>query len=169
MLWLSASLIVAACLIESIGILAKVRTNQLRQQETCRDAFYRYADRLTADPETPEEVIKLIYWLLPQVTSRAFLWSFLINLAKGKVRGRRSDSLEMIKKVPEHLRPDYVGLLVSFIFGLTYNNMVLGWLIRRFILYSIPHTNSGDIGPVTPLCPMVDGFSRQQPRAAHPA
>jgi hypothetical protein len=121
------------------------------------------------DPETPEEVITCVKWLLPQATSHLILWSFLLKLARGRVRGRRSDSLEVIRKLPDHLRGDYVGLLVSFIFALTYNNMMLGSLVRRFMLYSIPDTNTGDIGPVSPLGPMIDGFSRHRSRAAYPA
>ena len=163
MLWLTAALIVAACLIEIVGAIAKIRTGQLRRQEACRDAFYRYADHLTVDPETPEEVLRLIKILLSQVTSRAFLWSFLMDLAKGKIGSRQSDSLEVFKKIPPHWRADYVGLLVSFIFSLTYNNLLLGAIVRRFILYSIPNTNDGDIGPVAPLGPMIDEFSRHGP------
>ena len=126
-----------------------------------------YADRLASDPETPAEALKLVDLLLHKMPSRRFLWSFVIDLAKGKIRGRRSDSLEIYKKLPLHLRADYVGLLVSFIFALTYNNILLGSFVRRFILYSIPNTNDGDIGPVSPLGPMIDGFSRHQPSAAH--
>src|ERR1700730_12448980 len=167
MLWLTAALILTACLIEIIGTMAKIRTRQLRQQEACRDAMYRYADHLIADSETPEEVLRLIEMLLSQVTSRAFLWSFLMDLAKGKIRGRRSSTLEIFKKIPPHLRADYVGLLVSFIFSLTYNNILLGAIVRRLILYSIPNTNDGDIGPVAPLGPMIDEFSRHGPSTAH--
>jgi hypothetical protein len=170
MLWLAASLVIAALIIECIGTLARIRANQLRLQEACRDAFYRYGERLVADPETPDEVVSFIRWLFAHLTDHNLLWTFLIALATGKVRGRRSDSLETIKKIPDHSRTDYVGLLVSFTFALTYNNMVLGAFIRRFILYSIPDTNTGDIGPVSPLGPMVDrGFSRQKSRAAYSA
>src|SRR6266446_1026022 len=167
MLWLAAALIIAACLIEIVGMMAKIRASQLRRQEACRDAFYRYSEHLAADPETPEEVLRLIKLLLSQVTSRIFLWSFFLDLAMGKIRTRQSDSLKIFEKIPPHLRADYVGLLVSFIFGLTYNNLLLGAIVRRFILYSIPHTNDGDIGPVSPLGPMIDGFSRHRPSAAH--
>jgi hypothetical protein len=167
MMWLAASMIVAACLIEIVGVVAKVRVGQLRRQEACRDAFYRYSDRLAADPETPGEVLRLVKLLVSQVTSRAFLWAFLMDLAMGKIRTRQSYSLEIFKKIPEHLRADYIGLLVSFIFGLTYNNFLLGAIVRRFILYSIPNTNDGDIGPVSPLGPMIDGFSRHRPSTAH--
>ena len=166
MLWLTAALIVVACLVEIVGAIAKIRVRQLRAQEACRDAFYRYADHLISDPETPEEVLRLINMMLSQVTSRTFLWGFLMNLAKGEVH-RRSPTLEIYKKVPPHLRADYVGSLVSFIFSLTFNNILLGVLVRRFILYSIPNTNDGDIGSVTPLGPMIDVFSRHGPRAAH--
>jgi hypothetical protein len=165
MLWLTAVLIIVACIIECVGILAKTRLNQLRQQEACRNAFYGYVERLLSDPDTPEEVVEMINWSFAQATSHTFLWSFLIALGTGRIKGRRSHSLEVFKKIPDHLRADYVGLLVSFIFSLTYNNMLLGALVRRFILYSIPDTNSGDIGPVSPLGPMVDEFSRGRGRA----
>jgi hypothetical protein len=145
----------------------KIRTSQLRRQEECRDAFYRYADRLASDPETPVEALKLLQVLLHEMPSRRLLWSFVADLAKGKIRGRRSASLEIYKKIPQRLRADYVGLLVSFIFALTYNNIALGSFVRRFILYSIPNTNDGDIGPVSPVGPMIDGFARHQPSAAH--
>jgi len=167
MLGLLAALIAAVCLVELLGIAAKVRAGQLRRQEECRDAFYRYADRLASDPETPIEALNLLRVLLHEMPSRRFLWSFVIDLAKGKIRGRQSASLEIFKKIPQHLQADYVGLLVSFIFSLTYNNFFLGSLVRRFILYSIPNTNNGDIGPVSPLGPMIDGFARHQPSAAH--
>jgi hypothetical protein len=167
MLWLTATLIVVACLIEIVAVIAKIRARQLRTQEACREAFYRYADHLISDPETPEEVLRLINMMLTRaITSRTFLWVFVIDLAKGKIH-RRSSTLETYKKVPPHLRADYVGALISFIFSLTYNNILLGALVRRFILYSIPNTNDGDIGSVTPLGPMIDGFSRHGPRAAH--
>ena len=72
MLWLTAALIVVACLIEIVGAIAKKRVSQLRKQEACREAFYRYADHLISDPETPEEVLRLINMMLSQVTSRTF-------------------------------------------------------------------------------------------------
>jgi hypothetical protein len=166
MLWLTAALIVVACLVEIVGAIAKIRVRQLRAQEACRDAFYRYADHLISDPETPEEVLKLINTMLSQVMSRAFLWMFLRDLATRKIH-RRSSTVEIFKKVPPHLRADFVGVIISFIFSLTYNNILLGELVRRFILYSIPNTNDGDIGSVRPLGPMIDGFSRHGPSVAH--
>lgn len=167
MLGLLAALIAASCLVELLGIAAKFRAGQLRRQEECREAFYPYADRLASDPETPVEALQILNLLVHEMPSRRFLWSFVIDLARGKIRGRRSDSLEIYKKMPPHLRADYVGLLVSFIFALTYNNILLGSFVRRFILYSIPNTNDGDIGPVSPLGPIIDGFSRHRPSAAH--
>jgi hypothetical protein len=160
MLWLVASLIVAACIIELAGISAKARVRQLRHQEACREAFYKFAEILVNDPETPERVVTLVRLLSRSVVSRTFLWSFMTLLLAGKIRRRQWDSLEIYKELPQHLRSDYVGLLVSFVFALTYNNFVLGEIIRRSILYSIPDNNDEDIGRVSPLGPMIDAFSR---------
>jgi hypothetical protein len=159
MLWLAASLIAAACIIELVGVFAKARARQLRHQETCREAFYRFSENLVNDPDTPEQVVNLVMLLAKSIESITFLWRFVGLLLAGKIRRRQWDSLEIYKELPQHLRSDYVGLLVSFVFSLTYNNAFLGEMIRRGILYSIPDNNDEDIGRVSPLGPMIDGFS----------
>lgn len=159
MLRLTAWLIVVACLVEVVGYLAKVRVRQLQAQEACREAFYRFAENLASDPETPEPVVDIIKLLPKWVTSKVFWWRFIIALLLRRVRRQRWDSLEIYNQIPYHLRSDYVGLLVSFVFALTYNNLVIGEIARRLFLYSIPDDNDADIGRVSPLGPMIDEFS----------
>src|SRR5260370_37436384 len=112
MLGLLAAMIAAVCLVQLVGIAAKVRAGRLRRQEECRDAFYRYADRLATDPEARIEALSLLRVLLHEMPSRRSLWSFVIHLAKGKIRGRQSASLEIFKKIPQHLQAVSFGLLV---------------------------------------------------------
>jgi|SRR5579864_1331756 len=133
MLCLTYWLIWAACFIAGVGLLAKIRLRQLRSQEACREAFYGFAEKLTIDPETPGQVIDIIKMLLGWITSRTFLWNFVIALMMGRVRRRRWDSLEIYNQIPIHLRADYIGLLVSFVFSLTNNNIFVGAIVRRFL------------------------------------
>jgi hypothetical protein len=168
MLWLAGTLIAAACLVEFTAILVKIRVRQLHGQEVCREEFGRYAERLRAEPDTPDRVIKLIHLMVRYEASRRFLWSFVIGVARGKLGDQsRSTMRDIFNEMPSHSQADYIGLLISFIFGLTFNNFILGPIVRRFMLYSVPTRNNDDIGTVSPVGPIIDEFSRRGASPAH--
>jgi hypothetical protein len=68
--------------------------------------------------------------------------------------------------MPTHLREDLIRVWVSAVFALTYNNMVLGTIIRRLMLYSIPRPANGDLDSAMPVAPMVDEFARDRVSSA---
>jgi|SRR5437588_4313010 len=160
MIWLTYSLFATAFLIAIAGITAKIRAQQLKKQETCREQFLKCAERLLDDPETPDKVEGLIMALARNETSRLFLWSFFLSAMAGKlVDSTGSTAVKIFDSVPPHLRDDYICAIVTSAIGLTYNNLVLGWLVRRFMFFSVPRQGGKDIGPISPVGPMLDGFS----------
>ena len=141
-----------------IGLIAGFRAVQLERQAACRDEFFAAAGRLIADPETPEKTIHALDRLAHALTSRTLLWGFVAHALTGRLRN--SDTLRKeFFTVPDHLRADLVKMWVSAIFALTFNNLLLGALIRRLMLYSVPRQSDGDFASVTPVIPMVDEFA----------
>jgi hypothetical protein len=161
MWWLTGTLIATACLVALAGIIAKKRTEQLRTQEKCREEFYGYAERLLSDPETPDGVEQLILSMARSEESRSFLWGFVVSAISGKLADSTdSAALRMYRELPPHLRSDFVGAIIAFFLGITNNNMLLGPLARRLMFFSVPRRGGGDIGPISPVGPMLDEFSR---------
>jgi hypothetical protein len=77
--------------------------------------------------------------LAKRETSKSFLWSFVTSA----ITGRLSDStgsaaVKIFQTVPRHLRDDYVGAIVAFAIGITYNNILLGPLVRRLMFSASP-------------------------------
>jgi hypothetical protein len=64
------------------------------------------------------------------------------------------------KSLAPHLRKDLISAMVSAIFALTYNNMLLGFVIRRLMLHNVPSKANGDISAVMPAASMADELSR---------
>jgi len=161
MMWVTYSLFATAFFIAIVGMVAKVRAQQLKTQEKCREEFLSYAEHLLDDPETPDDVERLIMALVKNEASRLFLWSFVFSAVTGRlVDSTGSISVKMFHSVPVHLRDDYVGAIVTSAIGVTYNNLCLGWLVRRFMFFSVPRQGGDDIGPISPVGPMLDEFSR---------
>lgn len=154
----------AAVIIGLAAAVARIRSKQLDDQAICRDEFFAAAERLVADPETPEKTIDEIDRLAHVLTSRTIMWYFAKRAVAGKLRGSASLRDEYLS-VPPHLRHDLVIAWVSAIYLLTFNNMLLGEAIRRLMLYSVPR-RTNDFDSATPVGPMVDEFAR---RGAHSA
>jgi hypothetical protein len=160
MIWITGGLISAALLLALIGGIAKRRAEQLRIQEKLRDAFREYAEHLLSDPETRDNVVRLIMTMAKKETSRSFLWSFV----GAAIAGRLSDSagstaFRMYQDIPDYLKSDYIRALVTFAIGITYNNILLGPLVRRLMFFSVPRQGGTDTSSISPVAPMLEEFS----------
>jgi hypothetical protein len=157
----------AAAVVGIVGEAARIRSKQLDNQAVCREEFFATAERLIADPERPDHIILDLGNLARVLTSRTALWSFVARALRGRLRNPNPANLRKhYYSVPHYLRTDFVMALVSAIYALTFNNMVLGPLIRRLMLYSVPRRSNGDIDDAGPVGPMVDEFSHNGARAA---
>jgi len=151
------TILVAAAVVGIVGEVARIRSRQLDNQALCRDEFFAAAGRLIADPETPDHIISDLDKLARVLTSRTVLWSFVTRALQGRLRNPNPANLRKdYYSVPQYLRADFLMTLVSAIYAVTFNNMVLGTLIRRLMLYSVPRRSNGDIDDAGPVGPMVD-------------
>ncbi len=156
---LALMMLSAAIIIGLVGAMARIRSRQLDDQAVCRDEFFAAAERLITDPETPEKTVDEIDRLAHRLTSRTMMWAFMMRALMGKLR--TSGSLrDEYSATPTYLRHDLVTAWVSAIYFLTFNNMLLGLLIRRLMLYSVPR-RTDDLDAATPVGPMVDELARQ--------
>jgi hypothetical protein len=159
------AIFVAAAVVVIVAEAARIRSQQLDDQDACRKMFFDAAERLIADPETPEKVITEVDQLAHGMTSRTAMWRFVWRALTGRVTNSQQARQEYFS-VPEHLRRELVTLWVSAIFAATFNNMILGIFIRRLVLFSVPQRTDGDFSSATPVTPMVDEFARGKLRSA---
>jgi hypothetical protein len=145
----------AAALLSAVGALARIRSRQLNGQNACRDSFFEAAEYLVADEETPERVVQWVKRMSVKLTSRTILWKALYNVFIGNVPKGDPFAKEW-KSLPPHLKKYFVEVVVSSIFAVTYNNLVLGTVVRRLMLYSISSKTDGDIDVARPAAIMAD-------------
>ena len=164
MMWLTLALFAAAGLIALAGVAAKWRAVQLKIQERLREEFCRHVETILSDPETPDEVANLMIYMAKKETSRWFLWSFVGSAIAGKLSNSAdSKALRIYREMPPHLRKDYSGAVVTFAIGITYNNMALGWLVRRLMLFGLSTRGGDGAESISPAAPMLDDFSGMSP------
>jgi hypothetical protein len=161
MLWLTGALVAAAGVIALAGAIAKWRTAQLETQERLREEFCRHVEMILNDPEAPDSVASLMLFMAAKETSKWFLWSFVVTAISGKLSdSANSAALRIYREIPSHLRTDYVGAIVTFSLGITYNNIILGPLVRRLIFFSVSRRGGDGAESISPVAPMLDDFSK---------
>jgi hypothetical protein len=161
MMWLTLALFAAAGLIALAGAAAKLRVRQLQTQERLREGFCRHVETMLNDPETPDNVANMMLFMATKETSKSFLWEFIAMAISGKLSDSAdSKALRIYREMPSHLRRDYVGAIIAFAFGITYNNILLGLLVRRLIFFSVSQRGGDGAESISPVAPMLDDFSR---------
>ena len=145
----------AVAVLGVIAEMARMRSQQLDAQNAFREMFFKAAERLIADPETPEKIVNEADRLARKLTSRTAMWRFVWRALTRQIPSSEKARQEYFS-VTEHLRSDLVTLWVSAAFLATFNNLILGALIRRLVLFSVPQRTDGDFNSAAPVAPMVD-------------
>jgi hypothetical protein len=165
--WLTGMLFATAGVVALAGAIAKKRAEQLKTQERLREEFCRHVEAILADPEASDNVASLMLYMATRETSRWFLWSFVLLAISGKLSDSAdSTALKIYQEVPGHLRKDYVSAVIKFAIGVTYNNMLLGLLVRRLMFFGVSRRGGDGTESISPVAPILDEFSRG---GMHPA
>ncbi len=145
-----------------VGWLAKVRTRQMQKRVVHRQEFFAAAYHLIDDPRTPAEIIGLIREFSAVLDSRRLLWRFLFDLVSGRLRSLFIDPptaaqrvFDQLQAMPRPLQDVFATAAVNFALAMTYNNVLIGTLIRRVIFVAVTrssrsgHTGDGTTALVT--------------------
>lgn len=128
------SLLVCAVLsLVFAGLVVAVRWNSLRVADLRmarkhRDRFFRVVEQLVADPRTPEPLAQVLLLMAAGMTRRILPYLMLIGY------GRRSGTEDLVLRIdelPQELRPPVIGAILDAVCVLTYQNVLIGPLVRR--------------------------------------
>ena len=145
--WLSMInwlLIVAALTILCVGFLAKRRLAQIEAVKAHRRRFFEAAEALASDDRTPDELLRLVHGMAELIPSRTVLWRVVWFAVTGEMaravqqptRWSR-DRWGEIAALPEELQRQALGACVSFAQAIAYNNVCLGPIVRRTVLFAM--------------------------------
>jgi hypothetical protein len=121
-----------------------IRANAVDAQRrlTYRDDFYRASMKLVDAPEdaVPPQTLYSIMLLSRLITDKRCARLFVWHVATGGMSGRGANKAKLLlhmEDLSDELRDIYSHALVSFVFAITYNNVVIGRFARRFLMWGV--------------------------------
>jgi hypothetical protein len=126
----------------------KRRGAMLQQHSRFRDDFYRYAQPLLEDDDTPVVVLKILRFMNLQLSRKSSARSFLASILRRRtISNYTSDDFremdvinEFIRKRPE-LAKSFNRACASGLLAISYRSVVFGWIVRKLILFDIIQDN----------------------------
>lgn len=123
---------------------AKGRKYAAYQHDKLMDAFFVTAHKLADDARTPAPMLEVMALLGDALRSRTLMPRLFWHALTGKLRqlvehpGERHKILqEAVRTAPPAIAGLYFQALASCFLALTYNNLLLGLLARRLLLFSV--------------------------------
>lgn len=120
----------------------KARHKQLEASSSAMDSFYKSAEALVNDDRTPEEVIDLAGTISTRLRTRKFVWKVFARLLTRKfddpkVKGEVKKLFEVVFAMPPELQKHFHTMIISSVFIVSYNNFILGTVLRRVIMFGV--------------------------------
>jgi hypothetical protein len=134
-------LLLIALVLFVLGRMAGVRARQLQLSQEVRSEFFRNASLLVEDERTPEAYVGFLGLLSKALVDKRLSWALLGRLVSDRmnrghnptVRGAREGDLTAVHPLPADLRKVWDHLGRCFVLAVTFNNFLIGALIRRFL------------------------------------
>jgi hypothetical protein len=119
-----------------------MRAQQMQSAAALQRQFYRSAEILAEDEGTPEVVLHMLSRASADLESRVVVWAAAWRLLRGHVRDEaKSEHFRAFRAEVEGMRPEmrkHLALAVmSAVFRVTYNNLIVGTALRRLALFGV--------------------------------
>lgn len=136
-------LIVAALTILCVGFLARRRLAQIALAEAHRRRFFEAAEALASDDRTPDGLLRLVHGMAELIPSRTVLWRLVWFAVTGEMARavRRPTRWEEVAALPDELQRYVLEACVSFAQAIAYNNVCLGPMVRRTVLFALDQSD----------------------------
>ena len=153
------------------------RVNQLEWRDGYRAKFFDIAGRLVDNPDTPDRVVHVLRNAAYDLNSYLFSWGIMWRLFVSTGRLRRDEAgrlrrdeegsltISEISELPDAHRDEIYTAVGTWMTAITYNNAILGMLVRRLAFWGLMSVNDqiqdqdqnqecapGDM-PIPALCP----------------
>jgi erythromycin esterase-like protein len=145
MIW---GLVVATLLVGLSGLYAKHRSAQMDRREELRADFFKAAEALADSSDTPESVLDLIEFLADRLADRRAPYMLLYFLMHGDARRNAREPGEKVQRLhrdvaamPAALQGQFGKLVAAGALAITFNSLLVGWLISRLALYQVNRRN----------------------------
>lgn len=145
MIWV---LVLAAAALVLTGLYAKRRREQMARREELRADFFQAAEALAESEDTPESVLDFVAFVAGRLADRRAPYVLLVFLLHGDARQIAREPSEKLKSLhrdvtamPDPLRAQFGKLVAAAALALTFNSLLVGWLIRRLALYQVYKRN----------------------------
>ena len=127
-------LLLIALVLFVLGRMASVRTLQLQRSQEVRSEFFRSATILVEDERTPEAYVGLLSLLSGVLVDKRLSWILLRRLVSSQDQAPRKRDLTALHPLPADLRKVWDHLGGCFVLAVTFNNFLIGALVRRLLL-----------------------------------
>ncbi|MBW8876134.1 MAG: hypothetical protein JF614_14305 [Acidobacteria bacterium] len=130
------ALLLIALVLFVLGRMAGVRVRQLQRSQEVRSEFYRSAMILVEDERTPEAYVGLLGSLSRALVDKRLSWIALWHLVSGKRNlAPRERDLTFLHPLPADLRKVWDHITGCFVLAVTFNNFLIGAIVRRLFLW----------------------------------
>jgi hypothetical protein len=140
---ISATLVAALALFFGYSWFARWRMRNLKAIDDCHATFYKAARNLVKDPDTPKEVLDLTGFLSANLRNAALLRSVVREMLKPKLpetllkRKERQGLIKVIGAMPQRLQHLLGQVVVSGLFAMTHESILVGMVVRRLVLFGV--------------------------------
>lgn len=149
MIW---SIVAAAAFVTATLALERYlvwRTKQLQLRARCREMFFEHANRALSHESLPEEARRIIVIATLAIDSTKTAYGILRMALNGELSREDADDdkqVNALAKVMAEVEPDvrdaFYHALTSWVFAVTFNTALFGWVLRRLVFHSVrrdPH------------------------------
>jgi hypothetical protein len=159
----------AACGIFCVGWLAKKRIEQIAEHRKHRDAFYDAAGILVGDKNTPNSIVAILVAMSDDIRSKTVLWRMLWRAVTGQLRdfsqcpNEATRNLEKdMRQLPQYLQEELGKAIVAFVFSIANNNVILGPLVLRVMLFAVSPNKKERPYSVENVRPLVEDIAERK-------
>lgn len=137
-----SALMLVVFVILGITTYFRIRTKHMRLAAPILEEFHELSIKLMGDREVPEYVAELLHALNKDVLNHSFIRSIFKLAFSGKLRVikeeySKSDFAKAYKTMPKEQQKGFDKVTFLYFLAATYNNMILGTIIRRLVLWAV--------------------------------
>ena len=148
-IWLAAGAVAVGVVVFGFAAFARIRSNQLDRMVLHREAFFKAAQNLLSDDDTPEVIVDQLEFMSRHIDrglmGRIFLLIGLWGaLSKSFTDGDKNlrDFRRTVDEMRPEMRKQYALSAINCLLASTYCNVLIGFFIRRVMLYWLPRDGS---------------------------